>query len=165
MKIPRWAQVLIGVAIVGAFLAVGALIAVTAYFSQHVAVAETTAGDADTAFEEVRKRFNQRPPLIEMRNGVPHYVAARAEAPATPAQPIKSLHILAWDADEEKLARIEVPWWIVRLKSGPIEFSSYASGLDDAGVSLRPEEIESHGPGILVEMTVKRDHRVLLWTQ
>ncbi len=164
MKIPRWAQVLIGVAIVGVFLAIGAVIAVTAYFSQHVEVNEATSGGADNAFEEVRQRFKGRPPLIEMRNGVA-YRATPEAPPSAERQAITTLHILAWDPREEKLAKIDVPWWLVRMKSGPIRFSAYASGLDDDGVSLRPEDIERHGPGIIAELAMERDHRVLLWAQ
>lgn len=164
MKIPRWAQVLLGLAIVAVFLGIGALIAVTAYFAEHVVVSASSAGEADEAFEQVRRRFQGQPPLIEMRSGVPHYVEARASMPQS-QQRLETLHILAWDSREQKLASVDVPWWLIRLKSGPIEFSSYASGLDDGGVKLRPEEIEKHGPGIIVEMTVDRGSRVLLWAQ
>ena len=39
-----------------------------------------------------------------------------------------------------------LPFWLLRMKPGPILFSSYASGFDDAGVSIRPEDIERPGP-------------------
>jgi hypothetical protein len=51
------------------------------------------------------------------------------------------------------------------MKSGTISFSSYASGIDDAGVKLRPEDIERHGPGILLDFTKPREGRVLVWAE
>lgn len=164
MKIPRWAQVLIGVGIVMVFLGIGAIIAVTAYFAENVAVTDSSARDADDEFEKVRQRFKGKPPLVEMRAGEPVTRTARAEAPASP-QSLHTLHVLAWDSDEEKLANVNIPWWVVRMKSGPIRFSTYASGLDDGAVNLRPEEIERHGPGIILELTGRRGERVMLWAE
>jgi hypothetical protein len=140
MKIPRWAQVLIGVAIVAVFLGIGAIIAVTAWFSENLVVNASTARQADEAFDKIRQRFNGQRPLVEIRDGVVTRGTDRT-APATP-QALKTLHVLAWDSNDEKLAEVSVPWWVLRLKSGPIRFSAYASGLDDEGVRLRPEDIE-----------------------
>ena len=163
MKIPRWAQVLIGVAIVGVFLAIGAIIAVTAYFSQNVVVNSSNAREADDEFDKIKQRFKGQAPLVEMRDGVA--VRSNTRTPATTEGRLTTLHILAWDSREEKLAAVNVPWWVLRLKSGPIRFSSYTSGLDDDGVRLTPEDIERGGPGIILEATGRRGERVLLWAE
>ena len=39
------------------------------------------------------------------------------------------------------------------MKSGPIRISAYQQGWDDRGVSFRVEDIEKHGPGIIVDVT------------
>jgi hypothetical protein len=165
MKIPRWAQVLIGAAIVAVFLGIGAIIAVTAWVSQNVVVNSSNGQEADDEFEKVRQRFKGQQPLLEMRDGVPRYVERRAEAPPSAARPLTTLHILAWDADDEKLATVSVPWWVLRLKSGPIRFSSYASGFDDGGVRITAEDIEKHGPGIIMDATGRHRERVILWAE
>ncbi len=164
MKIPRWAQVLIGVAIIAVFLGIGAIVAVTAWVSQNVVVNSSNSGQADDEFQKVRERFKGQSPLLEMKDGVPHYVGARVEGSSQPRQ-LTTLHILAWDANDEKLATVSVPWWILRLKSGPIRFSSYASGFDDGGVSLTPQDIEKHGPGIIMDTTGRHGERVILWAE
>jgi hypothetical protein len=164
MKIPRWAQVLIGVGIVVIFLGIGAMIAVTAYFSENMVVSESSAREADDEFDKVRQRFKGQPPLVELKDGVSRAVRDLSTAPPS-SQGLQTLHVLAWDSDEERLVSVTIPWWIVRLKSGPIRFSTYASGLDDARVSLRPEDIERHGPGIILEGTGPRGERVLLWVE
>ena len=162
MKIPRWAQVLIGVAIVAVFLGIGAIIAVTAYFSQNVVVNTSNAREADDEFEKVRQRFKGQLPLVELKEGVA--VRSNPRANASGGQ-LSTLHILAWDSDDEKLAAVNVPWWVIRLKSGPIRFSSYSAGFDDEGVRLTPEDIERGGPGIILEATGRHGERVLLWAE
>jgi hypothetical protein len=162
MKIPRWAQVLIGVAIVGVFLAIGGIIAVTAYFSQNVVVNSSNAREADDEFDKIRQRFKGQLPLVELKEGMA--VRSNPRTNAGGGQ-LSTLHILAWDSDEEKLAAVNVPWWVIRLKSGPIRFSTYTTGLDDDGVRLTPDEIERGGPGIILEATGRRGERVLLWAE
>ena len=51
------------------------------------------------------------------------------------------------------------------MKSDPIQFSAYASGLDEEGVSLRPEDIEKYGPGIILDTRTRDGERVLVWAQ
>jgi hypothetical protein len=53
----------------------------------------------------------------------------------------------------------------LRLKSDPIRLGAYARGLDDDGVTLRPEDIEKYGPGIVLDTRGDDDERVLVWVQ
>jgi hypothetical protein len=73
--------------------------------------------------------------------------------------------VLVWDPRENRLVSVAIPFWLLRLKSGPIEFSAYASGWDDDRVDLRPEEIERYGPGIILDTTSPKGERVLLWAE
>jgi hypothetical protein len=164
MKIPRWAQVLIGIGIVVIFLGIGAMIAITAYFSENMVVSASSAREADDEFEKIRQRFQGQAPLVELKDGVARSVRDVSAGPAS-SQGLQTLHVLAWDSDEERLVAVAVPWWIVRLKSGPIRFSTYASGVDAVRVGLRPEDIERYGPGIILEGTGPRGERVLLWAE
>jgi hypothetical protein len=160
MKLPRWAQITIGVSIVAVFLGIGAIIAVTAWFSQNMVVNTSSARQADDEFDKIRQRFKGQAPLVELKEGVAVRSNPRS---STESGQLTTLHILAWDADEEKLAAVNVPWWVVRLKSGPIRFSTYTTGFDDHGVRLTPEDIERGGPGIILEAVGRRGERVLLW--
>ena len=60
---------------------------------------------------------------------------------------------------------LSIPFWVLRLKTTPIQFSSYASGFDENGVKLRPEDIERHGAGIILDTNTPKGERVLLWAQ
>ena len=163
-SIPRWAQILIGVAIVMVFLAIGAVIVGVSWVREHVDIATSSETDAVRAFDDIHAKFPGQQPLLELRNGRPHYIEDRASQDA-PRSALTTMHVLAWDADEEHLAKVDVPWWLLRWKSGTISFGSYASGIDDAGVKLRPEDIERHGRGILLDFTQPREGRVLVWVE
>jgi hypothetical protein len=159
-----WIWIVAGVFIVLIFLGIGAIIATTAWVQQNVTVSEQTEGGAQKEFDEVRAKYGQRPPLLELRNGRPVYAAGKPTTNGSPSS-LDRLHVLVWDPDESKLASVSIPFWFLRLKTGPIRFSAYASGFDDGGVDLTPEEIERHGPGIVLDTTSPKGERVLLWAQ
>jgi hypothetical protein len=163
-SIPRWAQIVGGIAIVLVFLAIGAVIVGVSWVREHVDVVDSTESDADKAFAEIRAKFPGQPPLMELRDRVPHYVEERATQSSSTIK-LTTMHVVAWDSDDRKLATVDIPWWVLRMKSGTISFSSYASGIDDAGVKLRPEDIERHGPGILLDFTKRKEGRVLVWAE
>ncbi len=163
-SIPRWVQIVGGIAIVLAFIAIGAVIVGISWMREHVDVVDSNETEAGRAFDEIHGKFPGQRPLLELRNGTPHYVEERATQ-ESPTQTLTTLHVVAWDADERRLAKVDIPWWVLRMKSGTISFSSYAAGFDDAGVKLKPDDIERHGPGILLDFTNPREGRVLVWAE
>jgi hypothetical protein len=162
--IPRWVQIVGGIVIVLAFVAIGAVVVGVSWMREHVDIVDSTETDASRAFDEIHAKFPGQKPLLELRDGTPHYIEERASQQRSSAT-MTMMHVVAWDAGERRLAKVDVPWWVLRLKSGTISFSSYATGLDDAGVKLTPEEIERHGPGLLLDFTNPREGRVLIWTE
>jgi hypothetical protein len=163
-SIPRWAQIVGGIAIVFAFLAIGAVVVGISWMREHVDVVDSTETDASKAFDEIHAKFPGQKPLLELRDRTPHYVEERASQ-ESPTSTLTTMHVVAWDSDERRLAKVDIPWWVLRMKSGTISFGSYASGLDDAGVKLRPEDIERHGPGIVLDFTSPKEGRVLVWIE
>jgi hypothetical protein len=160
----RWVLIAFGVAVMLVFIGIGAIIAVTAWFQQNLHVETRTERDAHTEFEAVRQKFGSRAPLLEIRDGRPHYTGQRDQTPSSTTK-LETLHVLVWDPEDERLARVALPFWVLRMKSDPIEFSAYASGMDDEDVDLRPEDIEKYGPGIVLDTTSPNGERVLLWAQ
>ncbi|MGQ0735995.1 MAG: hypothetical protein ACT4QD_20370 [Acidobacteriota bacterium] len=159
----RWVPILFGVGVLLVFIGIGVGLAITAWVRENVQVASATDADAQAEFEVIRSKFPGRPPLLELRDGRPHYTTARTQG-AAPGS-LETLFVLAWDPDEEKIARFSLPFWLLRLKSDPIKFSAYASGFDEGGVDLRPEDIERYGPGIILDTATPSGERVLLWAQ
>ena len=125
----RWIPIVLGVVFLLFVLGVGAVIFSVAWFRQALQVTETSATNASQQFDAVRAKFFGQRPLLEMRDGEPTLVAERKDEPRSNVQ-LTTLHLMAWDEDEEKLVTFSLPFWLLRMKSGPIGFSSYASGFD-----------------------------------
>jgi hypothetical protein len=159
----RWVLIAFGVAVMLVFIGIGAIIATVAWFQQNLQVEARSERDAQAEFDAVRQKFGGRAPLLEIREGRPHYTAERERSTASTTK-LETLYVLVWDANDERLARFTLPFWFLRMKSDPIKFSAYASGMDDH-VDLRPEDIEKYGPGIILDTTSPDGERVLLWAQ
>ena len=159
-----WVPIVLGVLALGFVLTVGGCFVAISFLRQQVNVTETNAGGAESEFEKVRARFAGQKPLFQMVDGKPQLVADRATgAPPPPA--LKSMHVMAWDDDEGRLVTFSIPFWLLRLKSGPIHLSAYSQGWDDRGVSFRVEDLEKHGPGLLLDVNEADEGRVLIWAE
>jgi hypothetical protein len=161
----RWLPIVLGVLILLAFVAVGVVVIGVVWFQQNIQTMSSTDADAEREFEIVRQKYAGRPPLIEMNNGVPRYTGGAAPPPPQEKVMLETLNVLVWSPREEELTRFALPFWLLRMKSDPIRLSAYASGMDDDGVDLRPEDIEKHGPGLVLDMTTPSRERILVWTQ
>lgn len=157
-----WIPIVIGIFILFVFVAIGIVGVGINYFRQHMEITNSSEGEAMKQFDDVRAKFPGQQPLIHLVDGKPEYVAERASQPATQTT-LTTLHVLAYDRDKEQVVELALPFWLLRMKSGPIRISAYQQGWDDRGVSFRIEDIEKYGPGIIVDATERRDGRVLIW--
>jgi hypothetical protein len=162
MKARRWAPIAFGVAVFLVFMGISAAVFGVSWLREHLHVDAASSGSAEAAFTEVRQRFSSKAPLLEMRDSA---MARRNQpAPDAPRTTLTTMHVLAWDPDEQKLARFELPFWLLRLKETPIRFGTFATGLDEMRISLTASDLERYGPGIIVDVT--RDGKdVLLWVE
>ena len=160
----KWVPIAIGVALLIFVLGLGGVIFSVAWMRQHLLVTEMPEAKASEEFATVLTKFRGQRPLLELRNGQPVFDSGRRSEPASSVK-LTTLRVLAWDDDEQKLATFELPFWLLRMKPGPIAFSSYASGFDDRGVNLRVEDVEKHGPGIVLDLARPGEGRVLIWAE
>ena len=144
MKVRRWAPIVFGVAVFVVFCAISAAVFGVSWMRDHLHVEDASGDSAEAAFTDIRQRFADKAPLLEMRDSA---MARRNEpAPDAPRTTLTTMHVLAWDPDEQKLARFEIPFWLLRLKETPIRFGTFASGLDEMRISLtrlRPRALRS----------------------
>lgn len=151
----------------GVFLLAIVAIGATAYYVfNHIGIETTTPETAEREFEAARRPFADQTPLL-MVDGRDVKVNPAERARTNPsAAPIQNLHILAWDPSEDKLVRLTIPWWLVRMKSsGGVRLNSGTSIFDDDDVSLGVEDLERHGPGLILDASDRRGQRVLVWAQ
>ena len=159
-----WVWIVFGIFFVLFVLAVGGIMFTVAFFRQGMSIAEMSSTKATEEFEAVRARFPGQQPLIRMVDGRPEFIHDRATQTGGSTTPLTTMHMMAWDDDEGKLVTFQIPFWLLRLKSGPVRLSAYSQGWDDRGVSFRIEDLERAGPGIVVDFS-ERDGRVLIWAE
>lgn len=157
-----WPWVLLGVFAFFVITGVGMALFTVYWVGSHVEIVETPPPDAMKTFDEVRSKFPGQQPLLQFADGEPTAIAT-TDTPSTAS--LHTLHIVAFDDDEGRLVRVDVPFWLLRLKSGPIQFSSYASSFDDRKVKLSVADIERRGPGIVLDLAEQNEGRVLIWAE
>lgn len=158
-----WLWIVLGVVMLFVIVAAGGLFFAVTFFRQNMNVTPMSEASANDEFASVRARFAGKQPLFQLVDGRAQMVGDPSTTPSGAAP--STVHILAWDQDEEQLMKLSIPFWLLRLKSGPIEIASYAQGMPDRNLSFRVEDLERHGPGLLLDLPDQRDGRLLIWAE
>jgi hypothetical protein len=118
---------------------------------------------AAASFEDVRRRFADAEPVLDILDN--ERMVVRREPSAThPDRPLQRLQVMAWDPDDESLARVTLPFWFLRLKAGPLDVSGKVM-INHHHVDMTVEQIERYGPTLLVDHEGRGGDRLLIWTE
>ena len=162
-KVKTWVWVIAGVVGIG-ILGIVAMAAAGLWFVRsHVDVRQTTVTAASSDFDTVRARFASQKPLIELDDHG-EFIRANTDRPAGTTRP-QSLNVMAFDPDEEKVIRMDLPFWLLRLKSGGSRFSVAGGDVDLAKLRLTVEDLERFGPTLILDHKDRKGARVLVWSQ
>ena len=115
---------------------------------------------AQESFARVRTRFGDATPLFAMGPAGP--TLNRQRPPARAATQLRNVHVLAWDPEDERLAHVTIPFWLVRLRPGTM---SVAAPAGDVRLSISADELESYGSALLLDHTDEDGERTLIWTE
>jgi hypothetical protein len=134
------------------------------FFTKHFDTKVTTPASASLEFEQVKSQFSGQKALIELDDRG-HFLRANADRPTRPDLPRPDqLYVLAFDPDEERIVKVKVPFWLLRMKAkGTIDFNGGQLELDD--LKLNIEDLERFGPTLIVDHKSPRGERVLVWSQ
>lgn len=173
-KTPTWVWVVVGV-IGFCVLALVVLIGGGIYmFQQHVQTESASTQDVQHEFEQARQRFSGQQPLVEVQKGdndgrqvVVHKPVETAERKTN----LQSIRVLAYDPREGRVVRVNVPVWLARMAmseragSGRRRISVNGEDIEfDAG-NLTFEDVERHGPGLIVDTGDAQGGQVLVWAE
>jgi hypothetical protein len=162
----KWPWI-VGGLIALALLAGVALVGSVAYLAlRHLEVRNVQPASAEKQFEDIRSRFEGQEPMIDFEaEGWGHPIIHSAPADAEP-RPLHTLHVLAFNRRDGKLVRLDLPFWLLRLKSdaGVLRLPS-RDFVELERMELRAEEIEKHGPGLLMDHEGRAGERILLWVE
>ena len=118
----------------------------------------STAASAMTAFDEVRRQFPARPPLIEVVNlGTGDVRINRAPDSARKHAP--TLHFMMWDPEDQEIVRGNAPTWVTRLRVSITGVGNWS--FSDLHVTL--EDIERYAPGVILDVKTPDGRQVLIW--
>ena len=161
-KRAAWASVAVAILVIVGAVAVAAIGGGLYLFFEHVKTDLVPADAAAIEFERTRVRFVGRPALVEFPG--PFEAVVHRDS-AAPRHQVEALNILAYDPDAHKLVRTEIPGWLLRLVSvgGRIRLANL--DLFGSGNRLTLEDLERHGPGLVLEIQKKDGERVLVWVQ
>lgn len=160
-----WIWVVVGAIglVVLAFIAFAA--AMTYLVVRDLDIRDSSAVSASTEFERVRQRFAGQEPLImvdDIDAARPRITKRAVGAPA--ARKPETLHILAFDPDDEKLVRLHLPFWLLRFgNQGRIQIGRGTVEVEKLGLTVG--DLERHGPGLVLDHQGKDGERVLLWME
>jgi len=159
-----WVSIVLGLMALVLLLVVG-LIGGVVYFARSHSHSEETPRDVALAeIEKVRARFGNQQPLIELTSGEEPVVH---RTPNAPPHEIQALHIIGYDPDSGKLSHVDLPGWSIRLMAAGGRFRlanlGFLSNDDDNKLTL--DDLERHGPGIILDVRRLRRGQALIWVE
>lgn len=164
-RVPTWVWVVIGIVVVCA-IGLVAVAGMGIYFvAKQVDTVEASPATAEQTFERERARFKDQKPLIEL-DGDDNIKATHFDdpPPAGVSRKLSTLGVMAWDSGDERLVRIDVPFWLLRFKEDPLDILA-DSGIHGKRIRITVADIERMGPRLLIDHRGRRGDRVLVWTQ
>ena len=161
----KWIWIIVAVCSV-MLIALFAIAGAGVYFvSKHIRAEQSSSGDALRAFDEARLKFKDQRPLFELDSSHnPRAARSTTEMPTSPVKP-EHLWILAWDADQGRLVKVSLPFWLVRMGKQKVDIFNSDTGFDLERLQLDVQELERIGPALVFDFRAKSGERVLVWTQ
>jgi hypothetical protein len=163
LKKKTWIWIIVAVLALGVMSVVAVAGFGYYFFSKHVTRGHATSAEAFKAFDDARVPFKDATALFELdRHDEPRMKRKLEEMPSG-ARRANTVMILAWDPEKERLAKVSMPFWMIRMGRNKIDLTS--GGLDFQRVQLDIEQLERVGPILLLDFRPQTGQRVLVWTQ
>jgi hypothetical protein len=134
------------------------------FVSRHIQTERLAHSDAQRAFDDVKASLPRPDPLFTLEGDEPRAAVALADLPTSDTRP-DHVHLLAWDPDAGRLARISLPVWVLRFGKGKLNLAGEGRGIDLEQLEFDPDELDRIGPQLLHDVRHADGARVLLWTR
>ena len=157
-----WVIALVSIAALAVFSTIVLIGLGVFVFMSNVNIEDATPETAELSFRQARARFIGDEPLIRLtrENGKVRTEVLRRDRPSE-VRP-ESLHVMVWDPSDERLVNVRIPLWLLRFGSNAtVDFDDdVVSELD-----LSVEDLDHHGPGLVLDYQDADRERVLLWAE
>ncbi len=165
MATRKWVPIVVGIVIFVVLIGVG-LVGTLAYVvSRQVKVQTVTTEEGQAEFDRLVAKMAGQKPFIELPAPDSDGLAVvHRELETHDTGSISTVHIRVWSPAQKKLARVDLPFWLMRL-GGNKSFTVNAGEMNGVALHVTPEEIDRRGPGLIVLWTTSRESRLLVWTE
>jgi hypothetical protein len=162
-KVKPWVWVVIGIVVCGILFIISMAAVGLWLVKSHVEVRSASSAAVTEDFQTVRARFADQKPLIELdeRGNVFH---ANTDRPVS-NQRVESLNIMAFDPRDERVIRMDLPFWLLRLKMRGGRLDLGGRNMDLQKLRLTVEDLERYGPTLILDQKDTDGSRVLIWSQ
>jgi hypothetical protein len=160
-----WVWVVVGVAGMGLVTLIAVAGSGVYFVSHHVHSEHTSSPEAIRTFQSVVASLGAPRPLYELdATDEPRLVKPFNEIPSA-GSPSDTLWMLAWDPEQDRLVRVSLPFWLLRVGSRKVKIMHGAHGFDFERLNLDIDELERIGPALVFDYRNQDGARVLLWTR
>jgi hypothetical protein len=164
----NWGLIILGIVIFAVIVGAGIIGTFGYIVYRQMDVQAVTLPSPDEEFAKALAAFEGKVPFIELPAGFAEGAAVvHREQMAAQPTPLTGLRVLAWDPQEQKLVRLLLPMWLLRLSGHRgVNLSNHDVPLS-AGMNLNvtADELERHGPGLILDFTSSGRERVLVWAE
>jgi hypothetical protein len=165
MATKKWVPIVVGIVIFVALVGAGLMGGLVFFVTRHAKVETVSAEAGQAEFDRLVARMAGQKPFLELpapdSDGLP---IVHRELETHDTGSISTVHIRVWSPAKKTIARIDLPFWLMRL-GGNKPFTVNAGPLNDVTLHVTPEEIDRRGPGLIVLWTTSREARLLVWTE
>jgi hypothetical protein len=164
----NWGLIILGIVIFTVIVGVGVIGTVGYIVYRQMDIRTAILPSPDEEFAKTLATFQGQVPFIELPAGFVEGAAiVHREQMAAKPTPLTGLRVLAWDPQEKKLVRLMLPMWLLRLSGHRgVNLSNRDVPLSaDMNLNVTADELERHGPGLILNFTITRGARVLVWAE
>jgi hypothetical protein len=135
--------------------------------SKHVKTELVGRISAEEQFVRQRARFAGQQPLVEVEGADTADMQARIhrQAEGAPKVELQTMRVLVYDAHEGRLVHVDLPFWLLRLMPSGRLGSVSGNFSFNSSDRITVDDLERHGPGLILGARDSRDAQVLIWTE
>ncbi len=135
------------------------------FVASHIDTSRVSSTEALRTLDDARAQLKDEKPLFELdQRERPRLSRALESLPTSPTKP-EHLVVLAWDPDDERIVKVTLPFWLLRLGRRNINVLDHEGGFNLERLNLDVNELERVGPLLLMDFRSPSGERVLIWTR
>ena len=126
-------------------------------------VAPSGGPDAFKAFDTAKASFKDQGPLFEIDARERLRATRQLSDLPSAKQRAEHMYVLVWSPDKERLVKLTLPFWVLRLGRQKIDIGTEM--FDMRRMDLDVRELERVGSLLVLDHRAPTGQRVLIWTQ